>query len=311
MSEEAKILKAQKFVTAGDLESAEKLVWELYQSKNPLIKLNAILLLDAVISPVEHNEKLFELAEEGIVIAKQIGARDALGILFCRKASSLAARLGLMTHRKSCLNLSASVFNWIEFALEDNKNEYAHLVAEGERINLQIEDLERLVLEHIKDYGDSSYRSQIYMSLGELYSSKFMQAKADLMQGGSFKTMIANQYWAKEIGIEKYLLFNRKSRKTMHSIWKQCMKYFEMSISESLEANDQQHVAFAYYNLAIKYSLEFKFKKSNNLLDKAEPIAKQLNEGRLLQQIKDLRENNKNKNRGGRDYVREFGLDMP
>jgi len=166
---------------------------ELYKSKNPLIKLNAILLLDAVVNPVEENEKLLKLAEEGLTIATQIGAMDAFGILLCRKAASLAARLGLMTHRKSCLNLSASVFNWIEFALEDNKQEFEYIVAEGKRINQQTEDIEKQVLAHIEEYGDSSYKSQIYMSLGELYSSKFMQAKADLMQGGSFKTMVANQ----------------------------------------------------------------------------------------------------------------------
>jgi len=74
MNEETKILKAQQLVTAGDLEPAEKLMRELYKSKNPLIKLNAILLLDAVVNPVEENEKLLKLAEEGLTIATQIGA---------------------------------------------------------------------------------------------------------------------------------------------------------------------------------------------------------------------------------------------
>ena len=116
MSETQKLKEAQRLISINNIEKATPLLWQLYSSNNPNIKLNAILSLLVVLDYVTGTEKILQIIEEGIKIATSMGKNDVVAFLLGRKSFFLESVLGFLIYRQKNLVLSANVFKWINFA---------------------------------------------------------------------------------------------------------------------------------------------------------------------------------------------------
>jgi len=311
MSEEQELNTARDFASLGKKEEARKILLKLYESTNlnMNIKLNVILILLAVIDHVRENDQLVKLADEGIKISQKIGKVDVKLYLLTRKSHFLISKMAFLTHRKKNLMLSAAVFDWIDFSLEKDKKEYEYISAQREQLKKETDALEADIMKIIGNEKDHYLRGNIFMSLGESYGTKFLDTQTDLMVGGKIKTKLANIHLIKRWGLDKYLIFDRGSRKKINECAKKCIGFFERSITEFTAGDKKSDLAHAYYNLSIQYNTMYKFAEARKCLDLAEELAKATEEQYLLNQIIAFRKQVKDQNRHIRNYVEELGLD--
>lgn len=310
MSETKKLKQAREFFASGKKDEAAQLLWKLYESNNQDIRLNAALALLAVLDHFTENNKLLEVAETGIKAASNLGNNGARAYLLGQKGNFLLSHLNLLVYRQKNLMLSANVFKWIEFSLEKNKREYEAILVRRKELEQQIATLEIEVLQLAESSTEHYLRGHVFMSLGELYFSKFLKDQLDLMVGGRKRSRIANIYIVRRWGLEKFIVFNRDARKKMRESVDKCISFFRSAIKE-FEAGGNSELAHAFYNLSVKLTLIYRFRMAKKYLKKAKLLAQANKEELLLGQIQELEKNIRNKNKNPRNWVEELGLDMP
>lgn len=310
MSERDEIKKAHALISQGREEEAEKILWTVYMSNEPMIKIDAVLALLVVLNHVTENDKLLEVANMGIEVAEKINRRDVLAFLMEKKCVFLLTELSAMIHREKNLMLSANVFKWIEFSLERDKKEYGLIKDDRKRVEKEVEELTTKVIAMAEAATDHYFRGAIYSSIGDYYSSKYLVDQLDFMKGGKIRSRIANLYFVRRWNLDKFL-YDRDSRKKLKESWKKCVLYFEKSIVEYRAGGRTSEEAHMIYNLAVKYKIVYGFSRASKLLAQAKVLAEVQKEIRLLKRITLLEKEVADKNKHMRDYVTEMGLDMP
>lgn len=310
MSERDKIKKAHALISQSKEEDAEKILWTVYTSNEPMTKIDAVLALLVVLDHVTENDKLIEVTNVGIEIAEKVSRQDVLAFLMGKKCMFLLTNLSTMIHREKNLMLSANVFKWIEFSLERDKKEYGLIKDARKRVEKEVEELATKVIAMAEAATDHYFRGAIYSSIGDYYSSKYLADQLDFMKGGKTRSRIANLYFVRRWNLDK-LLYDRDSRKKLKESWKKCVLYFEKSIAEYKTGSKTSEEAHAIYNLAVKYKITYRFSRARKLLAQAKILAGAQKEIRLLERIALLEKEVADKNKHMRDYVTEMGLDMP
>lgn len=311
MSEEQDLKQARDFIAENNKDQASKILWRLYQSGNQKAKLEAILSLLVVLDHFTENEKLLEITEEGLKNASMLGKGDVEAYLLTEKCNFLLTKLGFMIYRQKNLKLSANVFKWIGFSTEHEKKEFEIIVQQREEIEKEVQKLEVSVLNLTKISKDYYFRGHIFSRLGDLYSSKFLNDQLDLMIGGKTRSKIGNIYFVRRWNLGRWFLYGSKDRKKITDDWNKCIYFFKLAISEFKSGKYGGEMAHACYNLAVKYKLAFQFSKAKKFLKQAQELAEEHNEKRLLSQITLFRKELADKNKNIRNYVEEFGLDLP
>lgn len=311
MSEARKLKEAQKLISTNNVEKATPLLWQLHSSNNPNIKLNAILSLLAVLDYMTETEKILQIIEEGIKIATSMDKKDVVAFLLGRKSFFMESVLGFLIHRQKNLVLSANVFKWINFATEKEKKEFETIANKRQQIEKEIREIENTILRMAEASADHYLRGHIFMAVGEIYSSRYLNDKLDLMIGGKLRSKIGNIYWVRRWNLDNLLLYRSSDRRKIVGHKKDCVHFFKLSVSEFEAGGNESDMAHACYNLAVKFSLMFHFRDAKQYLDQADRLARKAKEGRLLAQVVSFRNDLKNKNKNVRNYVEEFGLDLP
>lgn len=311
MSEIQKLKEVQKVISIGDVERATSLLWQLYSSKNPNIKLNAILSLLAVLDYVTETEKILQIIEEGIKIATSMGKNDAVAVLLGRKSFFLESVLGFLIYRQKNLILSANVFKWVNFATEKEKKEFESITNKRQQVEKDIQEIEATILRMAEASTDHYFKGHVFMAVGEIYGSRYLNDKLDLMIGGKLRSKIGNIYMVRRWNLDNLLLYRSSDRRKIVGHKKNCVRFLKLSISEFEAGKNESDMAYACYNLAVKLNMMFHFRSAKRYLDQAERLARKTDEGRLLTKILSFRKDLKNKNKNVRNYVEEFGLDLP
>lgn len=311
MSEIQKLKEAQRLISINDVKKATPLLWELYSSNNPNTELNAILSLLAVLDYVTDTEKILQIIEEGIKIATPMGKNDVVAFLLGRKSFFLESVLGFLIYRQKNLILSSNVFKWIDFATEKEKKEFEAIANKKREIEKDIREIEVTILRMAESSTDHYFRGHVFMAVGEIYGSRYLNDKLDLMIGGRLRSKIGNIYWVRRWRLDNFLLYRNSDRIKIVGHKKDCIRFFKLSISEFEASGNESDMAYACYNLAVKLNMMFHFGGAARFLDQAEKLVRKSNEGRLLAQVLSFRKDLKNKNKNVRNYVEEFGLDSP
>lgn len=311
MSEIQKLKEAQRLISINDVEKATPLLWELYSSNNPNTKLNAILSLLAVLDYVTDTEKILQIIKGGIKIATSMGKNDVIAFLLGRKSFFLESVLGFLIYRQKNLVLSANVFKWINFATEKEKREFEKITNKRQQIEKEIREIENTILRMAESSSDHYFRGHVFMAVGEIYGSRYLNDKLDLMIGGRLRSKIGNIYWVRRWRLDNLLLYRSSDRRKIVGHKRDCVRFFKLSISEFEAGGNESDMAHACYNLAVKLNMMFHFHGAARYLYQAERLARKTNEGRLLAQVLSFRSDLKNKNKNVRNYVEEFGLDLP
>jgi len=310
MPESQKLKEARRLISENKKEVAAPILWSLHTSKTPTIKLDAILALLVLLDHVTETPKLLELTNEGIDIAMQLHRDDVRGYLLGRKSVFILTQLGYLIYRQKNLKLSAGVFKWVDFSLEKDKREFEAIVQKRIEMEKELRELEDVVLKFAEASTNHYFRGNIFATIGDFYSSKYFNDHLDFMRGGKNRSKIANMYLVRRWNLDK-LLYDRKSRQQIRESREKCILYFEKAVTEFEAGNLGSNTAHAVYNLAVKMQSMNLFVRARTLLVKAEVLANAHNEKLLLSQIEKLKEAIKGKNRKIRDYVDEFGLDLP
>jgi tetratricopeptide (TPR) repeat protein len=311
MSEEKEIEKTRKLITENNFDEASKILWKLYQSKNSKIKLDSILALLVVLDRSTENETLLAIADVGINLFSKDSSNGTKVYLMTEKCSFLLTKLGFMSYRQANLKLSASIFKWINFSTEREKKEFEIINQKKSSIELELQHLEEVILNHLEIDDDHYSRGNIYMRLGDCYNQKLSNTQLDAMVGGKTRSKIGNIYFIRRWRLDKWVVYNSKGRKEIRNLWQKCVQNFERAISEFESGSNYVELAHAYYNLAVKYKFAFQFIKAKKCLKKSSELAKEYNESQLLSKIELLNQMIANKNQDVRNYVEEYGLDMP
>ena len=311
MSETQKLKEVQTLISINNVEKATPLLWKLYSSSNPSIKLNAILSLLAVLDYVTETEKILQIIEEGVKIATSMGKNDVATFLLGRKSFFLESVLGFLIYRQKNLVLSANVFKWINFATEKERREFEAITDKRQQIEKDIREIENTILKMAEASADHYFRGHIFMAVGEIYGSKYLNDKLDLMIGGKLRSKIGNIYLVRRWNLDNLLLYRNSDRRKIIGHKKDCIRFFKLAISDFGAGGNESDMAHACYNLAVKLKMMFHFRDAKKYLKQAERLARKSSEKRLLSQILSFRNELKNKNKNVRNYVEEFGLDLP
>lgn len=311
MSEARQLKEAQNLIGSSQKEKALPLLWKLYASRNPDIKLEAGLSLLVALDQLSENKKLLEVTEETIKVASDLGRKDVRAYLLSKKAIFLSIDLGSLKYRKQNLKLAAKVFKWIEFSLEQDKKEYEAVIEKCNQLGGEISALIIDVLESAQATADHYFRGHIFMSLGEVYFSMFLDYKLDLAISGKWRSKICNIYFVRRWKIDKLINYSRDARKKLNTSRNKCIEFFEKAILEFKSGNHETDLAYALYNFAVKFTLMFHFIRARKYLNQAKLKAGAGNEITLLRQIGELERRINDKYEHVRNYVEEFRLDLP
>jgi len=311
MSEEQEINKARELIANNNFNEASEILWKLYQSSNKKIKLDSILALLVVLDRFTENEKLLEIVDVGLNILLEFDARGTKTYLIAEKISMLLTKLGLITYRHKNLKLSANVFKWINFSTEKEKNEFDIIEKEKQKIKKEVANLEGIILNYINISNDHYVRGNIYSKIGDCYTQKSSSAKFDAIIGGKYRYKIANIYFLRRWNIDKWIVYDNNGRKKIKNYWEKCIYYYNMAIFEFSAGEKYIELAYTYYNIAVQYMVTFRFRKARKFLKKSFDLAKKYNEVQLLSKIELLKKRIVNKNRNIKNYVEEYGLDLP
>ena len=310
MSETQSFHKARKLISENKKEAAATLLWRLYSSKSPIMRLNAILSLTEVIDQSTENEKLLKVSDKGIEISTALKLGNEKAFLMGKKGSFLLYQLALLIHRKRSLKLAADVFTWIDFSLEKEKNEFEKISRHCHAIEEEVQDIEIAILELAESSTDLKLRGHIFASIGDFYNSRYMTYKIDLLPGGKFRRKIGNIYFTKRWNLDDFL-YSKENRQQIRMSKIRCIYYYKKAIQEFEAGNRASDVAYTCYNLANNLRTMFKFLKAKQFLFKAKKHAEILNEKRMLDQIELLRKRIADKNRNISNYAKELGNDLP
>lgn len=309
MADTKELNNTRNLIAEGRHPEARKIL-EAITTQDPKIKLDILLAFLVVLDHVTENDKLLDVATEGIEIATKLGNDEVCAYLMARKSIFLLTHLSSIVHRQKNLMLSSNVFEWIDFSLERDKKEYEAIVEMRKPIEKEVDSLIEAVIEQAEKGGGHYFRGHLFSAIGDFYSSQYLNDMLDFQKGGKVKSRIANLYFVRRWNLDKFL-YDRTSRKKITDSKKKCIQYFERSINEFRLGSKKSEEANAIYNLAVKMKTFYKFGRAKGLLEKAKFIALELHEKPLLQKIEMLEKEVADKNRHIRDYVTEMGLDMP
>ena len=311
MSESQELKEALNFITSGQYKKALPLLWKLYASKDLEIKLTAAMNLLVSLNGLTENKKLLAVTNETIKLAAAMGRNDERIYLLSKKAEFLFRDLSLLTYRQRNLKLAARVFPWIGFSLEKDKKEYEAIIDKKGELEKEISSLERDVLAAIQSSENHYLRGHIFMSLGEMTFHRSIFYQLDLMTAGRLKSKIMNFYFVRRWHLNILIGFDRNARRKIHESYKTSINYFEKSIEEFKAGNNESDLMYAFYRLALNYTLTYSFFKAGRDLNQTRQLAEMRDEKVLLIQINELKKRIKEKNKHPRNYVEELGLDLP
>lgn len=309
MANTTELNNARSLIAEGRHPEARKIL-EAITTQDLKIKLDILLAFLVVLDHVTENDKLLDVATEGIEIATKLGNDEVRSYLMARKSIFLLTHLSSMVHRQKNLMLSSNVFEWIDFSLERDKKEYEAIVEMRKPIEKEIGSLIEEVIERAEKGINHYFRGHLFSAIGDFYSSQYLNDMLDFQKGGKIKSKIANLYFVRRWNLDKFL-YDRTSRKKITDSKRKCIQYFERSINEFRLGGKKSEEANAIYNLAVKMKIFYTFGRAKSMLEKAKLIALELQEKPLLQKIEMLEKEVADKNRHMRDYVTEMGLDMP
>ena len=309
MANTKELNNARGLIAEGKHQEARKIL-EAITTQDLNVRLDVLLAFLVVLDHVTENEKLLDVATEGIETATKLDNNEVRYYLMARKSIFLLTHLSSMVHRQKNLMLSSNVFDWINFSLERDKKEYVVIVEMRKPIEQESNSLIEKVIEQSDKGKDHYFRGHLFSAIGDFYSSKYLNDMLDFQKGGKIKSKIANLYFTRRWNLDRYL-YDRVSRRKIMNSKMRCIQYFEKSISEFRLGEKKSDEANAIYNFAVKMKLFYTFGHAKILLAEAKSIALELQEKPLLQKIDMLEKEVADKNRHMRDYVSEMGLDMP
>ena len=176
-----------------------------------------------------------------------------------------------MIYRQKNLVLSARVFEWIDFSLVRDKEEYEVIGQKRKELEREIDSMLATVIERAERCTDHELRGHQFSTIGDIYSSKYLADKLDFHEGGRIKSKIGNIYFVRRWNLDRYL-YGRSVRRKIDESRSKCIHYLERAIKEFELANKKSEEAHTTYNLAGRLILFNRFRRAKKLIAELEKI---------------------------------------
>lgn len=311
MPEVDELRTAQHFIEQGMSAQAQPLLWKLLQSKNPAIALNAGLSLLAALDHVRQNDTLLEITDRCLGIACTLAKRDIHVFLLLQKAEFLFRKMSHLLYQEQNLKLAANVFRWLDFSLQEDKAEYAALGEQRSQLEKDISALEAEVRKELHANSDHYFQGKILMGVAELSFSRFMYDLGSLVNAGRWKSKIMNFYPVRRWNLDKLIGYDRKARRKLRDSFRTASALYEKAMQEFAAGHHESDSAHVAYALALKHALTFRFSKATKFLNRAKLLGNSERDKNLFVHINDLEKLIKDRYRHPKNWVEEFGWDLP
>ena len=311
MAEPDELRAAQHLITQGMPAKAQPILWKLYQSRNPAIQLEAGLSLLTALDQVTQNDLLLQIADQSIATANALGRKDIRVFLLIQKAELLFRKLSNVLYQLQNLKLAAKVFRWIDFSLEEDKAEYAALGEERTRLEKEIAALEAGALAELEFNRDHYFQGKILMGLAEISFSRFMYDLSLLMNSSRWKSKVMNIYYVRRWNLDKLIGYDRKARRKLRESFSNAVALYKRAMEKFSAGDYKSDAAHAAYALALKHAITFRFSKATKFLNLVKTIANPESDKYLFIHIDRLEKLIKERYRHPRNWVEEFGWDLP
>ncbi|MGO9603116.1 MAG: hypothetical protein ACLQAT_06890 [Candidatus Binataceae bacterium] len=311
MAEADELKLAQALVGAGRKKEAFPHLEKLYASKDPKIKLYAGLALLVALDRLTQLDTLLQVVDETLPTATALGEGDIRAYLLSKRAEFLANKLSFVHYQQRNLTLAAGVFAWIGFSLDEDKAEFDRLAAERATLEETIASLEAETKLAVESSSNQNMRGHIFASLGELAFSRHLGLQLDLAAFGRMRSRLMNIYWVRRLNLEKLIGYNRSNRRKLKTLMDECVSYYERAIAEFEAEGRKGEQAFAMYMLAVKFTMTYRFLSAKRYLKAAKSLALDREEKPLIEAIEELEKDVRDKYRHPRNWMQEFGMDLP
>ena len=265
----------------------------------------------AALDQVTQNDLLLQITEQSIATAAALGRKDIHAFLLTQKAAFLFRKLSSVLYQQQNLKLAAKAFRWIDFSLEEDKAEYAALGEEKSRLEKEIAALGAGALAELQSNRGHYFQGKILMGLAEIAFSRFMYDLSVLLDAGRWKSKILNVYLVRRWNLDKLLGYNREARRRLRDSFRKAVALYRRAMEEFSEGQYESDAAHAAYALALKHAMTFHFPKATKYLMLTKSLADPERDKNLFIHIDKLEELIKDRYRHPRNWVEEFGLDLP
>ena len=297
MSEGKYFREALSLLLSGRRKEAAAKLLPLYE--HAISKHFRIQVIDALLSalnPIQDNQKLVELASEGIGLANELGTTNFKAHFMSRKADLLMRRVDSYQYQRASLKL---IPDWFVFSLEIDKNKYENLTKAVEGLEIDIEKLLADALALAQATGDKKVLAFILMSKASIGFSHFMHYKMGFLRdSGKAKLSL----FLHKLGFEIPILFGYKYYRSLR-LYVNSFSANLLAAARLFKEIDDEQAAFAYFDLAICLRSAYRFRGAIKYLRKAEDAAKLRNNTLLLAQIRALKKSIWARNRDVPDYL--------
>ena len=312
MSEKDVLGRAQQLINQGKEADAAQLLWPLCESRNHVVRLNAVFTLLFILDPFKEIDSLIDsliaLVDKGIEASVRLSLSDERAYLLSRKTHYLLNRLSMLVNRAKNLTLSERMFTWIDFSLERDKEEYAAIQDQRAKIENEIASMAAVAEKMAEKCKEHRLRGQVFESIGDYYSAWFFLDYLDFQHGERFREKLLNLHFFRRWNLV-YFLYDRDSRKKILRSKRKCFEYFERAVAEFEAANLKHDIARASYRLSTKLMQMNHFRRANQMLLKAMSYADK-SDSKLASQISQLEQRIKERNSVHPNYVEDLGLDI-
>ncbi len=311
MPEVDELRAAQHLIAQGMPAKAQRILWKLYRSEDSVIALNAGLALLAALDPVTQNDTLLQITDQSTATASALGRKDVYAFLLIQKAEFLFRKLSNLIYQQQNLKLAARAFQWIDFSLQEDKEEYVAIEAEMAKLETEIASLEAHALTEAQSNGDHYFQGKILMGLADVSFSRYMYNRSLLLGSGRLRSKIMIIYFVRRWNLDKWIGYDREARRKLQNSLSQAVAFYERAMEEFKAGNYKSDAAHATYALALKHAMTFRFSKANKYLNLTKSLANATNEKNLFIHIDKLEKLIKDRYRHPRNWVDELGMDLP
>jgi len=300
MSEEKDFKKAMALFSTGRREEAAVQLLGIYQrAGNVNFKLRVLDVLLSSLHPINDNQRLIELSEEGVALAEKLELTGPRSCFKAKKAEFLMQKVYFLQYEAKNLKLSPE---WIGFSTEAEKDRHEMLSREKEALEQEVDVLLSQATQLAEKNPSKRELGFVLMSKGQVESSRYSQHK---MEG--FRSNLKAMWWLKlEFlrggWIENFLFFDRNQRRKLKKSLDSFYTCF-LRAAEIFENIDDPTAGYAYHNLANHLRIIYRFREVKKFLTKAKEIALKYKDESLARAAEKLEARIATKNKNIPDYL--------
>lgn len=301
MITDPKLQQATELYSAGRQTEATAIFREIMaKTTSPAVFLNAVQGFVVSASRLEDTPELLKRTSDGIKVATELKAYDSLAYLLATKAQFISDNMGIMEYNQNNITL---VPRWMGFSTERDQKLFNDLDEKVNKSKKEINELTQRALQIATETKNKDVEGHIHTEMGSYYGAEYLRIRGKNVSKNDRFRFLYKFHFILHRGYDRYFMYSKECRQELRDAIRNCMVSFEKAIACYIETKDKNAEAYAHYNYAIQLGSMAKFRLANRTLNKAEKLAKEMDNKSLQGRIVLLRKSHKSKNSDVPNYL--------